>query len=273
MFSVGDKAEQSALAKALDDAGFESHLPQANGIEVADVMSLLNDHSLHGVTMLEPFVLDRCTAWVTRSVVCLDVYQAVEGCQYTVLNIDGRVPDEGSLVEATLAWYAGHKVFPYKTTTISELGGNNNPMIGVISGWAGVSSRPAEVVDAVKAAVAAGAAPPAVTAPPSNVKQLIEVGRVISDIRAKAPLDDATLRAVAGQLAALTPGQMELLEPVADLQQMCREVVLAIIEFSELDRRKNAERRKLFKNEITAIREWVAKPGIRDAIRNNPITC
>ena len=133
MFSAGDKMEQGASAAALEAAGFECHVPQNNGIEVAAVMQLLNDPSLHGSNMLEPLVLDRCIVWVTRTVVALDVYQVVEGCQCTVLNIDGRVPDEGSLVEATLAWYAGHPVVPYKTTSISELGGNNNPMIGVIS--------------------------------------------------------------------------------------------------------------------------------------------
>ena len=130
------------MATALEAAGFECHVPQKNGIEVAAVMQLLNDPSLHGDNMLEPLVLDRCIVWVTRTVVALDVFQVVEGCQCTVLNIDGRVPDEGSLVEATLAWSAGHPVVPYKTTSISELGGNNNPMIGVISGWAPVSSVP-----------------------------------------------------------------------------------------------------------------------------------
>ena len=81
-------------------------------------------------------MINRCIVWVTRTVAALDIFQVIEGCQCTVFNIDGRVPDEGSLVEATLAWYAGHPVVPYKTTSISEFGGNNNPMIGVISHWA-----------------------------------------------------------------------------------------------------------------------------------------
>ena len=138
MFSAGDKWEQCALATTLEAAGsgIKCHVPQRDGIEVAPVMDLLNDHKLHRDKMLEPFVLDRCIVWVTRTVVALDVFQVVEGCQVAVLNIDGRVPDEGSLVEATLAWYAGHPVVPYKTTSISELDGNDNPMIGVISGWA-----------------------------------------------------------------------------------------------------------------------------------------
>jgi nucleoside 2-deoxyribosyltransferase len=274
MFSAGDKMEQEALATALEAAGFECHVPQNNGIEVAAVMQLLNDPSLHGASMLEPLVLDRCIVWVTRTVVALDVFQVVEGCQCTVLNIDGRVPDEGSLVEATLAWYAGHPVVPYKTTSISELGGNNNPMIGVISRWAPVSADPAGVLAAVKAAVkpaVAGRKP--VTTLPLDVHQLIDLGREISDIRERPPLNKTQRTAVARTLATLPPQLMELLEPVTSLQAMCQQLVLAIIEFSKLGPDKNAKRRKIFLDEIAALHAWVAQQGIRKAIVSNPITC
>jgi hypothetical protein len=118
------------------------------------------------------------------------VFQGVEARQVTVLNIEGRVPDEGSLIEAMLAWYAGHPVIPYKTTSVSEVEGNNNPMIGVISGWAPVSSIPAGVLAAVKAAVTSTVASrQPVTAPPLDVQQLIDLGRVISDIRARPPFN------------------------------------------------------------------------------------
>ena len=274
MFSAGDKMEQQALATALEAGGFECHVPQNNGIEVANVMQLLNDPSLHGGKMLEPLVLDRCIVWVTRTVAALDVFQVVEGCQCTVLNIDGRVPDEGSLVEATLAWYAGHPVVPYKTTSISELGGNNNPMIGVISGWAPVSSDAAGVLAAVKASmrsVVASRQP--VTTPPLDVQQLIDLGRVISDVRSQPPFNKRQLTAAGQTLAAVPPELMELLEPNASLQAMCRQVVLAIIEFSKLGPDQNTKRRKIFLGEIAALHAWVAQPNVRDAIVNNPITC
>lgn len=274
MFSAGDKMEQNDLATALEAGGFECHVPQNNGIEVASVMQLLNDPSLHGDKMLEPLVLDRCIVWVTRTVVALDVYQVVEGCQCTVLNIDGRVPDEGTLVEATLAWYAGHPVVPYKTTSISELGGNNNPMIGVISGWAPVSSDAAGVLAAVKAAVkSAVATPQPVTTPPLDVQQLIDLGRVISDIRSRPPLNKTQLTAAAQTLATVPPQLMELLEPDSSLQEMCRQVVLAIIEFSKLGPDKNAKRRKIFQDAIAAIHGWMERRGIRDVMVSNPITC
>jgi nucleoside 2-deoxyribosyltransferase len=273
MFSAGDQSEQGELADALEAAGFVCHVPQDNGIEVGAVMQLLNDPSLHGTPMLEPFVLDRCIAWVTRAVVALDVYEVIEGCQCTVLNIDGRVPDEGGLVEATLAWSSGHPVVTYKTTSISELDGNNNPMIGVIGGWGAVASDPKGVVAAVKSATAS--APATGTAPPlaAGVQRLVDLGGQIAAIRQRPPLSTSQLGAAAATLAGLPSPLMELLEPRTMLQAMCQQVVLSIIEFSKLGSGQKTRQRKIFTSQITALQAWVAQPGIRDEILNYPITC
>jgi hypothetical protein len=273
MFSAGDKAEQTGLARELKKAGFACHVPQDDGIEVAAVMDLLNDPSLHGDAMLEPLVLQRCVVWVTRAVVALDVFQVTGGCQCTVLNIDGRVPDEGAVVEATLAWAAGRPVVTYKTTSISELGGNNNPMIGVIGSWGVVPSDPLGVVSAVKAALKSAAAAAPATALPADVQQLVKLGRVISDIRGKPPLNKDQLAAAATELAGIPADLMALLEPDAPLQPMCRQVVLAIIEFSKLGTDQKAERRKVFMDQIGALQAWITQPGVRDEILQHPISC
>ena len=256
MFSVGDKSEQSALATALQAAGIVCYVPQINGIEVAAVMQLLKDPSLHQGTMLEPPVLDRCMAWVTRAVVALDVYQTVEACQCTVLNLDGRVPDEGSLVEAALAWCAGHPIVPYKTSAITELDGHDNPMIGALSGWAAVAPDPVSVVCAVQAAVSGSQIPAA--APPPAVQKLVELGKVISEIRAQPPLDDSGRKAAKATLKNLPSDQYALLEPQAPLQKMCLKIVLAIIEFSKLGPCDAAQQQKIFRT--LSLR---SKPGWR----------
>jgi nucleoside 2-deoxyribosyltransferase len=266
MFSVGDKSEQSALAAALQAAGFVCYLPQKDGIEVAAVVQLLNDPSLQEGTMLEPPVLDRCMAWVTRAVVALDVYQTIEACQCTVLNLDGRVPDEGSLVEATLAWCTGHPVVPYKTSAITELDGHDNPMIGALSGWASVYSDPASVVTAVQAAVSTSPSP---AAPPPDVQKLVDLGRAISGIRAQAPLSDSESKTAKTTLKSLPADQMSLLEPDASLQKMCRRIVLAIIEFSKPG--NAATQKGILQREIAALRAWVVQPGIRDVLVHSPL--
>jgi nucleoside 2-deoxyribosyltransferase len=284
MFSDGDKAEQAALAEALNAADFEVHMPQSDGIEVGNVMNLLNDPKLHDVKngdqMLEPFVLDRCTCWVTRTVVALDLYESVEGCQCTVLNIDGRVPDEGSLVEATLAWNAGHPVILYKTTPIAELGRNNNPMIGVISGWGPICSTPAEVAEEVARTVKAGrVVAPAAAAPPSDVQRLMDLGRVVADIRARGLNTAAQLTKAADDLAQDSE-LMKLLEPEKSLQPMCRELVVAVIKLSKVDtgdptnrRTTRRQQEKIVSVGITALKGWLTRPGVRKAILDNPISC
>jgi nucleoside 2-deoxyribosyltransferase len=272
MFSDGDNFEQDKLADALVAANFERHLPHRDGIEVGDIMQLVTDHTLRDGNVVEPLALERCVVWVTRAVAALDVFQVIEGCQVTVLNIDGRVPDEGSLIEATLAWYAGHPVVPYKTTSISELGGNDNPMIGIICGWAPVSSTPAGVVAAVKAAVKSGAAGrQPVTTPPPDVQQLVELGRVISDIRAGRPHTKLQRAAAARVLAALSPQLMELLEPVPLLQPICQGLVLAAIEYSQLWEDRYAKRRKTLFHEGIAQLQSSMTPGITKAMGDNRI--
>ena len=277
MFSDGDKKEQCDLAEALEApaAGFKCHVPHRDGMEVAAVMELLDDPDNHIEKMLEPLVVERCVVWVTRAVVALDVFQVIEGCPVTVLNIDGRVPDEGSLVEATLAWYAGHTVVPYKTTSISELDGNNNPMIGVISGWARVCKTPTDVVAAVKKAVKSGAAAgQSVTTPPLDVQQLIDLGKVISNIRTRRSLNQTQLSAALNTLANLPPKLMKLLEPVPLLQPICQQLVLGAIEYSKLGAERYRRRRlALFQDEIAKLHDAVDEPGsgVREAIADNPI--
>lgn len=272
MFSMGDKCEQSKLAAALQKDGFVCFVPQINGIEVAAVMQLLNDPSLHQGTMLEPPVLDRCMAWVTRAVVSIDIFQSVEACQCTVLNLDARVPDEGALVEATLARCAGHPVVPYKTSSVTELGGHDNPMIGALCAWAAVPSDPESVAVAVRAAVSASQSS---AAPPPQVQKLVDLGRVISGIRALPPLDESQRKDAKKTLKSLPPDQMALLEPETSfensLQKMCRRIVLAIIEFSKLGPGDAAEQQRIFQDEIAALQAWVAEPGVRDLLIRRPL--
>jgi hypothetical protein len=96
---------------------------------------------------------------------------------------------------------------------------------------------------------------------------------VISDIRGKPPLSKNQLAAAATTLAGIPGHLMALLEPDPPLQPMCQQVVLAIIEFSKLGADQKAKRRKVFMNQIGALQEWIAQPGMRDDILRHPISC
>jgi nucleoside 2-deoxyribosyltransferase len=181
MFSVGDKWEQQAIATALEGAGFTTYLPQRDGIEVGKVMQLVN-HPLLPAPIADDIML-RVRKWVFA----LDMYQLLERCRAVVFNLDGRTPDEGSVVETAAAFAAGKPIVIYKTTPITILAGTDNPMVeGLSTTWSYVDDVTA-VPPAVAAAVAATAKQPYTYAGPPNVEALVleggEVWNVLQLVR------------------------------------------------------------------------------------------
>ena len=176
MFSVGDKAEQQTLATALEGASFTTYLPQRDGIEVGRVMQMVN-HPL-----LEGFIADKIMMQVRKWVFALDMYQLLERCQALVFNLDGRTPDDGSVVETAAAFTAGKPLVIYKTSPITMLAGTDNPMIEGLSGSWSYTDDASAVPAAVAAAVAAFAKQPYSYAAPPNVAALIKEGEEVWDV-------------------------------------------------------------------------------------------
>jgi nucleoside 2-deoxyribosyltransferase len=174
MFSVGDKYEQQSIASALESAGYTTYLPQRDGIEVGRVMQLINNPLLEG-KIAEAIMLE-----VRKWVFALDMYQLLERCQSLVFNLDGRTPDDGSVVETAAAFTAGKPIVIYKTTPITMLAGADNPMVeGLSSIWAYVNETKA-VAPAVAKAVAA--TKPYTYSPPPNVASLMNEGKEVWDV-------------------------------------------------------------------------------------------
>jgi nucleoside 2-deoxyribosyltransferase len=269
MFSTGDKYEQTELDAALKKK-YDVHLPQRDGVEVASVMGLLNNPGLHGTLMLESLVINRMVVWVTRIVEALDVYQSVEGCQCVVLNLDGRVPDEGALVEATLAWSVGVPVVPFKTTPITELGINDNPMVNAICGWVPPWSTPADVVTAVDAAVKS---PSSVDRDcmASGVQLLSQLGRAIWQIRRRRNWTPPDVQRAVAELQALPVAARNLIEAVPLLQPFALELVVTIIEFSRL-KPGDPRQQTIVQQLISDSKRWNKQRGVRQAIINSRVT-
>jgi len=127
MFSPEEKATMAQIASILENAGYATYLPQRDGIEVARVMKLINT-PLVEITLAEPL-----TQLVRKAVFCLDMYQVLIRCESLVFNMDGRVPDEGSVVETTAGFTAGKPLVIYKNDPITMLNGQDNPMISGLS--------------------------------------------------------------------------------------------------------------------------------------------
>jgi len=172
-----DVAERVAAAsrkppvELVEASKYTTYLPQRDGIEVGRVMALLN-HPL-----LEGWLANEIMSVVRKWVFALDMYQLLGRCESVVFNLDGRTPDEGSVVETAAAFTAGKPIVIYKTTPITILAGTDNPMVqGLSSTWAYASD-----VTAIPAALASAvtAAKPYQYSPPANIAALIQEGSVI----------------------------------------------------------------------------------------------
>ena len=174
MFSIGDKREQHAVAKSLEGAGFTTYLPQRDGIEVGRVMALVNHPFIEGP------IADDIMLQVRKWVFALDMFQLLERCQSLVFNLDGRTPDDGSVVETAAAFTAGKPLVIYKTSPITMLGRRRQPDGHRPVVELEVRRQGRGRATAVKAAVAA--AKPYDYAGPPNVAGLIKEGEEVWDV-------------------------------------------------------------------------------------------
>jgi hypothetical protein len=63
------------------------------------------------------------------------VYQVLVTCDGTVVNLNGRVPDEGAVVEGAMAWTAGKAVVLFKDDARSKIDGLDNLLVAGLGGF------------------------------------------------------------------------------------------------------------------------------------------
>jgi hypothetical protein len=68
--------------------------------------------------------------------------EVLEACQGLVLNMNGRVPDEGAVAEAAMAWVAGKAMVLYKADSRSLIQGSDNPLVLGLGNFVSVSTIP-----------------------------------------------------------------------------------------------------------------------------------
>jgi len=172
MFSIADKWQQRAIKHTLMNAGFSTYLPQHDGIEVGSLMASVNQAN---TSQVAPVIM-----FVRTIVFAMDMFQVLAGCKSLVLNMDGRVPDEGSVSETAAAFTAGQPIVIYKTTPISMLGGEDNPMIsGLSMNWLTVNNEndlPAALLAAGLAVQNAGFKP---FTPGGQVSAVVKLGATV----------------------------------------------------------------------------------------------
>lgn len=110
MFSQADKEYNLKITKILEEYGYEVFLPQRDGIEGAKLVGKSEKELVEII-----FPLDE---------------KHVKECDIFFMNLDGRVPDEGSCIELGMAYTQNKRCYGFKTDTRSlEKCMDLNPMI------------------------------------------------------------------------------------------------------------------------------------------------
>jgi len=120
LFTEKEREEMALIASALENVGYATFLPQRDGLELSKCVECL----VHNGT--PP---DEAGMLMSRAIFALDVYQVLRGCDALVANLNGRVPDEGTVSEAAMAWAHGKRVVGYKADSRTAFDGQDNPLV------------------------------------------------------------------------------------------------------------------------------------------------
>ena len=121
----------SAIASILEGASYATFLPQRDGLE-----SILLRFA---GTPLARFSRT-ARGLVDQAIFSLDVFHLVDRCSHLVFNMNGRVPDEGAVAEAAIAFTIGKPVVLYKDDARSVFDGSDNSMVLGLSPLAPIAS-------------------------------------------------------------------------------------------------------------------------------------
>ncbi|MDP8254624.1 MAG: nucleoside 2-deoxyribosyltransferase [Candidatus Alcyoniella australis] len=144
LFNDKEREEMAQIAAALEAQGFETFLPHRDGLEITPLASMLVNLGVENEQAHE--------LW-EKAIFSLDAYQVVRGCDAAVVNLNGRVPDEGAVAEAALAWSAGKVLVAYKDDPRSLYFGKDNPMVSGLFEFQLYAGLPG-VISAIKAGLA-----------------------------------------------------------------------------------------------------------------------
>ena len=180
LFNRAEREEMAEIARTLEGAGFSAFLPHRDSFLFPDV---------HREFLRGGYDSAEATGMIQRAIFCLDTYEVVSGCQGLVLNMNGRVPDEGAVAEAAMAWMAGKAVVLYKADSRSLIQGNDNDLVLGLGSFGKVSTIP-EIAYAF-AQLFRSRRPGKDPLLPPAVKSAVEAGRRLSRllVGCKSPAD------------------------------------------------------------------------------------
>jgi nucleoside 2-deoxyribosyltransferase len=172
LFNSSERAEMEILAEALEQAGFKAFLPHRDGFLYG---AIVPDLVRAGYPL-------EVAQWMARQAIfALDVYQVLVSCEGTVVNLNGRVPDEGAVVEGAMAWTAGKAVVLFKDDARSKIDGLDNPLVAGLGGFRLVNHT-ADLPQALTHALAQHPPEPLLLASlPETARQVAEHGQCLGE--------------------------------------------------------------------------------------------
>lgn len=134
MFSPGNLWEMDQIASTLENYGYATYLPQRDGIEMGSIMDMAKDPQ--NLTKEQQEMAAKLGPILMQAIFSLDVYQLLVKCDAVVFNMNGRVPDGGSVAETAAAFTSNKPILIYKDDPITLMNGLDNPMImGLTYTW------------------------------------------------------------------------------------------------------------------------------------------
>lgn len=119
LFNPKEREDMNSIATALEAAGYSVFLPQRDGLELARLLPVLTEKGISG---------EEASNVLNKAIFSLDVFEVINS-NGVILNINGRVPDEGAAVEAGIAWAHDKQIVIFKNDDRSLIQGNCNPLV------------------------------------------------------------------------------------------------------------------------------------------------
>jgi nucleoside 2-deoxyribosyltransferase len=220
MFSPADLWEGQKIKDALEADGFDTYWAPKDGIEDERLIQNLQNPLMALPAYQKIALLVQKIGWT------LDIYMATYGCDGMVMDMNGRVPDGGSIVEAANAYAVGMPLVLYKETSITMWGPFNNPMIAALTkDWEPVDTV-AKISPALTAAIAAKNSSYEYVPPPHFARDL-EIGKFVAEHR------DEVMKILLGISDAIEGAQKDVL---ADIEKAWHWLLhLLGLEHSDID--------------------------------------
>jgi nucleoside 2-deoxyribosyltransferase len=130
LFNPKEQEEMSQIASVLENGGYVVFLPQRDGLEFTKLFPLFVEKGIPA---------PNAQKILNMAIFSLDVFQVVNSSGL-LLNMNGRVPDEGAMVEAGIAWANNKVVVIFRSDSRSLIEGNCNPLVLGLSNFSHVTA-------------------------------------------------------------------------------------------------------------------------------------